>query len=528
MNHKTYHPKEISLKRHPQVEKLAKGVIILVIILALAGCHFPQPIPTEQEDPAQRLTEIAGILNPYNPKTPTPQPLPTQGVTGVTPPPNPVQQVDGFLVYTVQQGDTLPALALRFGVEEAEIQSAAPLPDTGLLSIGSQIQLPDRLEGMLPYTNPILPDSEVIYGPSVGSFDAAAYARAAGGFLAGYAELVRGETMTGPEIVQQVAIETSTNPRLLLAFLEYHSGWVLEHPPNAEYNRYPIGYNATGAAGLYHELMITTRLLSQGFYGWRDGSRLAVNFRNSSQSRLAPGLNAGSTALMGLFAALHDRQDWEVQLYGQDSFLAFYENMFGDFWSRAAMVEPYLLATDRQPELALPFTPGEAWSLTAGPHITWQTGTPRGALDFAPITGEPPCAVSYRWVNAAAPGLVVRTAQSVVVLDLDGDGDEGTGWVLVYLHIAEKDRVPVGTWLEQDAPVGHPSCEGGQSTGTHVHLARKFNGEWLGVDEPFPMILSSWRAYAGRGLYEGYLQKGDSIVTSRPDGSFGSTIIRDD
>ena len=527
MNNKTYHLKEMSLKRNPHVDKLAKGIIILVI-LALAGCHFPQPMPEDQVDPAQRMTEVAGILNPVNPQTPTPQPLPTQGVTGVTPPPNPVQLVDGFLFYTVQQGDTLPALALRFGVEEAEIQAAAPLPDTGLLSIGSQIQLPDRLEGVLPYPESILPDSEVIYGPSVGSFDVTGYARAAGGFLAGYTELVRGEPMTGPEIVQKVAIETSTNPRLLLAFLEYRSGWVLEQPPNAENNRYPIGYNATGAAGLYHELMITARLLSQGFYGWRDGRQVEVSFKDGSRGRLSPGLNAGSTALMNLFAALHQRVVWEAQLYGEASFLNFYQAMFGDFWSRAATVEPYLLATDRQPELALPFTPGEAWSLTAGPHITWQTGTPRGALDFAPITGELPCAISYRWVTASAPGLVVRTNRGVVVLDLDGDGDEGTGWVLVYLHIAEKDRVPVGIWLEKDTPIGHPSCEGGQSTGTHVHLARKFNGEWLSTDEPFPMILSGWRAYAGRARYEGYLQKGDAIVTSRPDGSSGSTIIRED
>lgn len=528
MDHNNVFRKQMSIKRYFRQVKLAQVLVVLVMILALAGCHFPRPMPEDQADSAQRHTEVAGILNPDNPGTPTPLPLPTMGVTGITPPPNPVQQVDGFLFYTVQQGDSLPALALRFGVETSEIQAAAPLPGTGLLTIGSQIQLPDRLEGVLPYHEPILPDSEVVYGPSIANFDAVGYSKAAGGFLAGYEELVRGEMMSGPEIVQRVAIETSTNSRLLLAFLEYRSGWVLGHPPNAETNRYPIGFDATGAVGLYQELMITTRLLSQGFYGWRDGSQVEVSFKDSIRGRLSPGLNAGSTALMNLFASLHQRRAWEEQLYGEASFLVFYQAMFGDFWSRAATVEPYLLATDQQPELSLPFIPGEAWSLTAGPHITWQTGTPRGALDFAPITGEPPCAVSFRWVIASAPGLVVRADRGVVVLDLDGDGDEGTGWVLVYMHIAEKDRVPVGTWLEKDTAIGHPSCEGGQSTGTHVHLARKFNGEWMGAEAPFPMILSGWRAYAGSGRYEGYLQRGEAIVTSRPAGTAGSTIIRDD
>ena len=505
----------------------AKRLLVLVCLLMLVGCHFPQPIPEEQTFPANHKTEVAGILHPENPGTPTPQPLPTEGVSGVTPPPSPLVHMDGFLIYTIQQGDTLPALAKRFGVEEADVQADIPLSLTGLLPVGMQVQIPDVLERVLPFADPILPDSEVIYGPSVGDFNAAEFARAADGFLAGYTELVRGEIMTGPEIVQRVAIDSSTNPRLLLAFLEYRSSWVFGYPPNAETNRYPIGFGATDT-GLYNELMISVKLLAQGFYGWREGNFLTLNFYRGGQGRPSPGLNAGSIALMALIAALHDQAAWETQLYGEESFLAFYQTLFGDTWSRAATVEPYLLATDRQPQMNLPFAPGEAWSLTGGPHITWQTGTPRGALDFAPITGEPACAVSTRWVTASAPGLVVRAARSVVALDLDGDGDEGTGWVVVYMHIADQDRVSVGTWLGVDEPVGHPSCEGGQSTGTHVHLARKFNGEWLGVDEPLPMVLSGWRAFAGAARYEGYLQKGDLIVTSRPDGSSGSTIIRED
>ncbi len=185
----------------PPYTRLGQVLIGLVLILSVAGCHFPQPMPEDQAASAQRQTEIAGIFNPDIPHTPTPQPLPTQGVSGVTPPANPVQQVDGYLFYTVQQGETLPALALRFGVDEHEILTHLPLFFTGLLPIGVQIQVPDQLENTLPHPNPILPDSEVIYGPSTANFDAFDYIKAAGGFLAGYEELVRGEMMTGPSIV---------------------------------------------------------------------------------------------------------------------------------------------------------------------------------------------------------------------------------------------------------------------------------------------------------------------------------------
>jgi LasA protease len=176
--------------------------------------------------------------------------------------------------------------------------------------------------------------------------------------------------------------------------------------------------------------------------------------------------------------------------------------------------------------LELPFLPGERWALTGGPHITWNTGTPRGAIDFAPVTGEPRCAVSRAWVTASASGVVTRSERSVVVIDLDGDGLEQTGWALVYLHMAESERVPAGVWVDLDDPIGHPSCEGGTSTGTHVHLARKFNGEWLPASGMVPFILSGWEVQAGERAYEGYLVKGDQVVSARPEGSSSSSIYR--
>src|SRR3972149_1790874 len=101
--------------------------------------------------------------------------------------------------------------------------------------------------------------------------------------------------------------------------------------------------------------------------------------------------------------------------------------MFGDAGGRAQAAGPVLPSELEQPLLELPFAPGEAWSLTAGPHNAWSAGTPRGALDFSPITGGDPCAVSARWVTASAPGLVVRAADNSVVLDLDSDGYESSG-----------------------------------------------------------------------------------------------------
>ncbi len=500
---------------------------MILISLILAGCQFPQNLPSQLPESPQRQTEIARILNPTELTPQLDAPTPTIEILEAAPQQPLFTFGEEVITYTTQQGDTLPSLAGRFNVPPDAIQSESPLSQKGLLPTGVQVQIPNTFEEILPYHTLIFPDSEMTYGPTVGDFDAADFARDAGGFLTFYSENVNGQTLTGPEIVNLVAIETSTNPRLLLAFLEYRSGWVFDSPPDAAKDIFPIGYGASDT-GLYDELMITAKLLAQGFYGWREGTLTDLRFYDGTSGRLSPALNAGSVGLMHLFGSLYEKDRWITHLIDPGEFLYFYHDMFGDFWERSAQVEPYLLTTTTSPDLALPFPIGEIWSLTGGPHITWQTGTPFGALDFAPVTGEPHCAVSARWATAAAPGLVVRSDRGVIALDLDGDGNEGTGWVLIYLHMAEKGRVSLNTWLNQDDLVGHPSCEGGKSSGTHLHFARKFNGEWVDVEEPLPLILSGWRVIAGERRYEGFLQKEDRIVTSRPDGSSGSTIIRDE
>ena len=490
----------------------------LALSLLLTGCNLPQTAGSDFGSSSRRQTEIAGILNPEGLLTGTQEPeQPTQDETR-----------PGWIHYFTQQGDTLSALAARFEVDVSSIQADQELPTNGLLAPGLSLWIPDALEETLPNETPFFPDSAITYGPSVGEFNAADFAIAAGGFLAGYVEIVNDMEMSGPDIVQTVAIETSTNPRLLLSLLEFRSGWVFGHPAGAVDDPYPLGFGAGEDTGLYKELMIAAKLLAQGFYGWRAGTLVALPYSEDADSRLAPTLNAGSVALMHLFAGFYPKSEWETALFGEAGFLNTFTAIFGDPWAGAALAEPYLQAGTHQPDLTLPFSVGELWSLTGGPHITWQTGTPRGAVDFAPIIEEPACAVSVRWATAAAPGLVVRSERGVVALDLDGDGDEGTGWVLIYQHMAEEGRAAVGTWLVQDAPVGHPSCEGGRATGTHVHLARKFNGEWVGVGEPLPLVLSGWLAVAGEKNYEGFLIKDDNVVNASPNGIGVSTLSRDE
>jgi murein DD-endopeptidase MepM/ murein hydrolase activator NlpD len=113
------------------------------------------------------------------------------------------------------------------------------------------------------------------------------------------------------------------------------------------------------------------------------------------------------------------------------------------------------------------------------------------------------------------------------VIDVDGDGHEQTGWNLLYLHVATKDRVQVGTWLEANDRVGHASCEGGVSTGTHLHFARRYNGEWIAADGAMPFLLSGWRAVNGNKPYEGKLIRGEQVIIADPVGQMRAHIVRE-
>jgi LasA protease len=428
------------------------------------------------------------------------------------------------IIYYTQSGDTQANLLARFNVKLSDIASDL-LPADGFLRPGQMLVIPDVL-GITSQSHLVLPDSEVIFSPSTLGFDINAYVKQAGGFLFKYTEYLKPGLKTGAEVVQWVASDHSLNPRLLLALLEYQSHWVTGQPGNLAEENYPMGFLDVNNQKLFAQLSWAARQLDIGYYGWRAGTLTRVTFPDGTSLRLAPEINAGTAALGVFFANFLNQREWAGAMYGQNGFSSLFERLFGPFQFRAQEVEPLFPPDIAQPPLDLPFFPGQVWSFSGGPHAVWGKDTPFAALDFAPGSTESGCAISQSYVLAPAAGVVTRSGDGIVVLDLDGDGHEQTGWVLLFLHIRTENRAPVGARLNKDDPIGHPSCEGGSATGTHVHIARKYNGEWLLADGPLPFVLSGWRAFAGEKEYLGTLKKNDKIITAATNGSAETQITR--
>ena len=502
--------------------------IILGLLIALSACG-ETPLSLAWEAPPADTPFPLGVptFTPVGGQTPTPAP----SSPPATPTPTPTAEATRApYIYYTQAGDTLPALAVRFGVAVNEIRSNHPLPAKGLLSPHTMLIIPRRL-GETSSPVHLLPDSEIVYSPSAIGFDAVAYAQQANGALAHYHEYLKSTgRIDGAHLLAEVALNNSINPRLLLALLDYQGHWVRSSPTNERETTYPLGKVDLRYKRLYRQLAWAVNQLSIGYYGWREGLLTTVTLQDGTEIRLAPTLNAGTVALLYFFAQVSpDPATWKYAIDPEQGFLAFYHQMFGDPWARAYMVEPLYPPNLKQPRLILPFEKGVEWYFTGGPHGAWEHDGARAALDFAPGGGTgKDCSVSRYWAVAVASGVVTRSERGVVILDLDGDGREQTGWVILYLHIAEEGRAPVGAHLRVGDRVGHPSCEGGHATGTHLHIARKYNGEWMAADGPVPFVMDGWLPHAGAKPYKGWLTKGDRTIVACPCGSLKQLIVRDE
>ena len=524
-------------------------LISMAIVIAVLACSVvyslvsAPPLPAYQEQTnlvatvtAEQPTQVDNQATPISALALTGNETP--GIAGLLPgitpqallqpstSPSPTSSTPYF--YYAQAGDSLRTVALRFGVEPAEITSSEVIPATGLITPNQLLVIPRRL-GVTSSSTLIIPDSEVVFSPSAIGFDVDGFVKNAGGYLNQYSEFLGSTGQTsGIEVIERVATEFSVNPRLLLALLEFKSHWVYGQPASLAETDYPMGLVDINYKGLYRQMSWIVSQLSQGYYGWRDGTVTEITFPDKSTLRLAPDLNAGSVALQYLFADSFDMQRWAGVLNPEnpEGFPALFEKMYGSPWVRSQTIEPLFPATLTQPELQLPFDPGAQWSFSGGPHAAFGAAGALAALDFAPASAIGGCYVSYAWVNASATGVVVRAANNQVVISLDGDGYEQTGWSLLYMHIAPEGMVAPGTKVDVGDHIGHASCDGGVASGVNVHIARKYNGEWILAGGAIPFVMDGWQAHAGANQYEGTLTNGDQVITARPNGAPDTVIVK--
>lgn len=423
---------------------------------------------------------------------------------------------------TIAAGDTISAIANLYQIPVSAIVERNDLTDPELIQVGQTLVIPTIEAETLPIGNLIIADSDLIDGPD--TFNVVEFLRAyPKNILTSYIESTPTPIPTpkgneepiptleftprsGLEVLEEVTLENAINPKLLIALLEYQTQSITNEKPKLLLNESYIG--ALGwRTSLDHQLSWTANTLSYGYYQWRNNRLNAFTLSDDTVVAVDPSVNAGTAALQYLFSKLYGREDWLFAI-SPSGFRSTFEEFFG---SESNQIVTLTDEPDSEPTLELPFSADDEWFFSSGPHYGWANGSPWSAVDFVPGDSIG-CSRSNYPVTAAASGLVVYSGDGLVIVDLDKDGDARTGWVHLYLHVGSRERASVGTVIQTGDKIGFPSCEGGVSSGTHLHFARRYNGQWIPIDAAHPLTLSGFEVYSTGDVYDGYLVKGDQII----------------
>jgi len=517
----------IRLSSHEVDEILPRcnfAFLLSLTCIGITGCVRSQPqtiVITATFEPVIEVTSSSVILPTAAEQlnlSPVPEQLPTDPAPDST---QPIPALATDREYTVQPGDTLSGIAVSHGVSLEMLLSLNDLPDPNSLTIGQVISLPAPPDEQTSDFK-IVSDSRLVRAPGNTSFDISSFISQQPGYIHLAADTVNDQLLTATQVVQRISLEYSVDARLLLALLEYKAKWLSQleldetakvYPMEGEPS--PLGFDRSG---LYRQLAWTANQLNQGYYGWKYRGWTTLEFEEGIRLLYAPGLNAATVGVQYFLSQNVSYAGWSQDV-SPDGFYRTYVAFFGDPFVGA--IEPLIPAGLFQPTLSLPFSQGQTWFFTGGPHGGWGSGSAWAAVDFAPPDDRPEggsfCYTSENWATAVAQGIIARSSEGSVILDLDMDKDESTGWTILYLHMATDGRVAEGAVVQPGDVIGRPSCEGGFSTASHLHLARRYNGEWIPVQcdqcptgyETPSFVLGGWTIYGLTNQeYQGYMTKG--------------------
>ncbi len=430
-----------------------------------------------------------------------------------------------MLEYEIKEGDTISKIAGYYQISKRALIEANDLINPDIISIGQKLNIPPQTSDLRDKGFLILPDGEVVNGPNSVGFHLEEFLLSyPNNYISGYLEPTptplppkdneksasAGQPdfipRSGVQIVNQIALQNSISPKILLALMEFQTKTLSNSRPNGNQKNSVIVHLGKSYESLARQLNWAADTLNYGYYQWKNHRINQWILDDDTVVAVDPGINAGTAALQYLFSQIYGKDDW-MYAVSEFGFTAAYRSLF----EIAPQNYNWDNTPDSFPDLQLPFPAGEVWNLTSGPHYGWSSGSPWSALDFVPPDAIG-CSQSEHWVTASAPGEILYSENGLVLQDLDDDGDLRTGWTLVYLHLETRDRVEAGAILETGGKIGHPSCEGGVSNGSHIHIARRYNGEWIPIDRNYPLFMSGWEAISAGTIYDGYLVKDDRIV----------------
>lgn len=202
-----------------------------------------------------------------------------------------------------------------------------------------------------------------------------------------------------------------------------------------------------------------------------------------------------------IFTAKKTKNGWKVGLEGSQTFAELVEEApLIEGGEKEALLETSkfrTMSTERT-GLRLPWTNGQTWTMSGGPHGWAGYDRPYSSLDFA--GGD-------QRVLAARGGYVYTMCSN------------NRGWIRIvhdnglatdYYHLWD-NIVPVnGSWISEGAFLGYTGTDvscGGAASGRHVHFALRVNGAYVSLHRK---EIGGWLFFGG-AAYNGYAMHGSTV-----------------
>lgn len=313
-------------------------------------------------------------------------------------------------------------------------------------------------------------------------------------------------TATAAEVIEFYSYLYSINPQVLLTLLEMKQGLIAKPTAPPEEIALAMGNQDPQAYGFAKQVEWAAASLAQAFYAQPLAQVTAAGL---------PELRYETAASNALDAFVQQSPDISAASSGFD-FPDVFEQLFGEVLEVSAASKASATA---EPAWSLPWQYGNTWYYTSGPHSdSWgnlpyyntRTSSPNSGLDFAP-GGNSGCYESSSWISTMAPGQIVHSARSLILVE------HSDGWSSYYYHVAGRDRRGTGR-VNQGDTIGHPSCDAEYNTdkdpkptGTHVHVARLYNGQFQPADR---WNIGGWEVRSGSSNYNGTMVRNGVTKTA--------------
>ena len=313
---------------------------------------------------------------------------------------------------------------------------------------------------------------------------------------------------------------SSINPKLLLALMELKSN-IISAPLSANIDK-PFG-DLTAAVGFSAQVKDISNQLSQYFYSYiklqQDASKGAQD-----KNRLITPTSAATVALTKVLSnsvTSHDSLNSPLAVDNHSDLydvLSSYEKIFAQSADSLLDINSFastpktkdkaqILKSDSRSQLTeesqnnafsmrLPWPSGNTWR-AGGAHSNTGSGFPYSSLDF--YNSHAGWGEDTPWVQSANSGRIVRFSTCNVRVI------HSSGYATSYYHMSNlqhnsRAHVNAGDWLGKYAnSKSQALCEGGQSTGPHLHFSLLNDGQYTSLQGH---MLGNYRVSVGRSNYD--------------------------